>query len=166
MCCLPRGFAVVSGDALAVLLKASSEIDERKGVSVEEIIEMLREHAESVSLPLALPSEDELVDVEEQILIGLPYDLRMFLLEVSDVIVGQLEPVTAADPRSHTYLPEVASRAWALGMPREYLPVCEYQNGFACIAQDGKVFFWDGVDLTEEWEDFWQWCRDVWLEDI
>ncbi len=131
---------------------------------MEEIIEMLREQAESVSLPLDLPSEEELVEVEELLLIGLPHDLRVFLLEVSDVIVGHLEPVTVADPRSHTYLPDVASRAWDIGLPREYIPVCEYNGGFACIGEDGKVLFWDGADMAEEWDGFWQWCRDVWLE--
>lgn len=130
---------------------------------MEEIIDLLREQCEAVSLPLGLPSEEELVCIEEEILIPIPYDLRKFLLEVSDVIVGVIEPVTAADPRSHTYLPEVTSRAWDIGLPREYVPVCEYEGGYACIAQDGTVYFWDGRDLKKEWDDFWHWCRDVWI---
>lgn len=131
---------------------------------MEEILELLREQSQAVSLPLDLPTEDDLVGIEEAILISIPGDLRTFLMEASDVIVGRMEPVTAADPRSHTYLPEVASQAWDRGMPREYVPVCEYDGGYACIGQDGKVFFWKDGDLADEWEDLWYWVRDVWLE--
>ncbi|MFL0800849.1 MAG: SMI1/KNR4 family protein [Agarilytica sp.] len=133
---------------------------------MEEVIEFLQENSQSVSMPLELPTEDELVCIEEEILISLPHDLRKYLLEASDAIIGALEPVTAADPRSHTYLPEVTARAWDIGLPREYIPVCEYNGGYACIAEDGKVFFWDGQALTIEWEDFWMWCKDVWLADV
>ncbi len=132
---------------------------------MEEVIEELREGAEDLSLPLDLPTEDELVCVEEEILIQLPHDLRVFLLEVSDVVYGSIEPVTAADPRSHTFLPEVASLAWDQGLPREFIPICEYKGGFACIAEDGKVYFYRGDEASEEsWEDIWQWCREVWME--
>ncbi len=132
---------------------------------MEEILELLQEQNQAVSFPLDLPTEEDLVCVEEEILISLPGDLRTFLLEASDVIVGAIEPVTAADPRSHTYLPEVAATAWSVGLPREYIPVCEYAQGYACIAQDGKVYFWQSGDMIEEWEDFWYWCRDVWLQE-
>lgn len=131
---------------------------------MEEIIEQLREMSEDVSLPLDLPTDDDVLEVEEAILIPLPHDLRTYLLEVSDVIVGAIEPVTAADERSHTYLPEVAATAWSVGLPRDYIPVCEYDGGYAAISQDGKVSFWVNGDFTEEWEDFWYWCRDVWLD--
>lgn len=133
---------------------------------MDEILEQLRELNQEVSLPLELPSEEMLVVVEEEILISIPYDLRTFLLEASDVIVGTLEPVTAADPRSHTYLPEVAALAWSLGLPREYIPICEYDGGYAAISQDGRIIFWVNDRIAEEWEDFWWWCRDVWLERV
>jgi len=130
---------------------------------LEEILEQLRELNERVSCALDLPTEDDLVRVEEEILISIPYDLRNFLLQASDVICGTIEPVTAADPRAHTYLPDVAAHAWEIGMPREYIPVCGYKGGYACTAQDGKVFFWQDGELVEEWQDFWCWCREVWL---
>jgi len=132
---------------------------------MEDIIEHLRELAESVAVPLALPTEDDLVVVEEEILIPLPHDFRVFLMEVSDVITGNIEPATAADPRSHTYLPEMAALAWDIGLPREYIPICEYEGGYACIAQDGKVTFWRSGEIHGEgWEDIWWWAREVWLD--
>src|SRR5690554_7775213 len=85
---------------------------------MEDVVELLREHNQPVPTPLELPTDDDLLDVQEQILIHLPHGLREFLLEVSDVVYGHLEPVTASDPQSHTYLPEVAATAWDLGLPR------------------------------------------------
>ena len=131
---------------------------------MEHIIDQLRQHSESSATPLELPDEEQLVVVEEEILIPIPYDFRTFLLEVSDVICGRVEPATVADPRSHTHLPEMAAVAWSLGMPREYIPICEYDGGYACISQDAKIYFWLPSGMTDtSWEDIWHWCDDVWL---
>ena len=57
---------------------------------MEDIIDLLRERNEEVPAPLELPDDDDLVTVQEQILIHLPDDYRIFLKEVSDVICGSL----------------------------------------------------------------------------
>lgn len=135
---------------------------------MEEVIEQLRELNEPVPVPLELPEEELLVEIEEQILINLPFELREFLLKVSDVVYGRLEPVTVTDSQSHTYLPEVASVAWSLGVPRELVPICEDQGNYYCVEQDGTVLLWDGEeeDLTDEsWDSVWHWVREVWLEE-
>ena len=67
---------------------------------MEEVIDQLRELNEPVPVPLELPEEETLVEIQEQILIHLPFELREYLLKVSDVVYGRLEPVTASDWRS------------------------------------------------------------------
>ncbi|BCV65543.1 cell wall assembly protein [Shewanella carassii] len=133
---------------------------------MHEIIEQLQELSEQVPVPLDLPGFEDLVDIEEQILIPLPAELKEYLLHASDVIYGSLEPVTAADPQSHTYLPEVTSYAWSLGMPRDLIAICQTGDDFYCIDQEGVVYFWnqDGLDEEDCWESFWQWVEDVWLQ--
>lgn len=137
---------------------------------MDDVLELLQEFNEPVSVPLDLPDEDLLVEVEELLLMGLPNDLRDYLLHASDVVYGSLEPVTAADPRSHTYLPEVAAEAWNDGMPRHLLPVCQLGVGYYCISEEGEVFFWNGKRLgkdpegTKEWPNLSQWIREVWLQ--
>ena len=132
---------------------------------MEDVIEELRERALDVSVPLELPDEYQLVEVEEQILISIPYELREFLLQVSDVIYGSIEPVTVTDPQSHTYLPEVAANAWAEGMPRELIPICECDNGYYGISEEGEVLYWTDGELTgDSWPSIWLWARDIWLE--
>jgi hypothetical protein len=136
---------------------------------LDDVIELLREVSEDVPVPLELPDEDLLVEIEEQLLLALPDDLRYYLLEASDLIVGTLEPVTVADARSHTYLPEVAAQAWNDGMPRHLLPVCQRDDGYYCISEDGEIRYWNGHKLgkdpdgAKEWPSLWDWAREVWL---
>ena len=85
---------------------------------MEEIIEQLREANEPVPVPLELPDEDLLVEIEEQLFIDIPFVFKEFLLTVSDVVYGSLEPVTVTDPQSHTYLPDVAANASAASTAR------------------------------------------------
>lgn len=130
----------------------------------EDIIDMLRESNQPVPVPLELPDEDVLVEVEEQILLPIPRDMRTYLLEASDVVYGTLEPVTAADPYSHTYLPEVAAVAWSEGVPRYLVPLCEDNGNYYCVEPEGEVILWRDGELTEEtWPSIWHWIHDVWL---
>lgn len=134
-------------------------------MEAEEIIDMLRDSNQPVPVPLELPDEDVLVEVEEQILLPIPRDMRTYLLEASDVIYGSLQPVTAADPYSHTYLPEVAAVAWSLGVPRYLVPLCEDNGSYYCVEPEGEVVLWRNGDLTDEtWPSVWHWIHDVWLE--
>ena len=132
---------------------------------MEDVIDELRERTLELAVPLELPDEDTLVEVEEQILISIPYEFREFLLYVSDVVYGAIEPVTVMDSQSHTYLPEVAATAWDFGLPRELVPLCEHQGAYYGVAEDGEVVRWADGEVTEDsWPSVWLWARDVWLE--
>ena len=134
---------------------------------MEEVIEQLRELNEPVPVALELPDEETLVQIQEQILIHLPFELREFLLTVSDVVYGRLEPVTASDPQSHTYLPEVAANAWDAGMPRELVPLCQDGRDYYAVDEEGQVSLWleeTGELSGDTWDSVWHWVRDVWLE--
>ena len=131
---------------------------------MEEIIDVLRQAAVPQTFPLELPEEDELVEVEEIILIPLPKSLKIFLLTVSDLVCGTLEPVTVSDSQSHTYLPEVTAEAWAAGLPRDLIPICQKSESYYCIDQDGQIQLWEGGELAEPvWEDIWDWAQDIWI---
>lgn len=131
---------------------------------MQDIIDHLQELSETVPVPFELPTFEQLVEVEEQILIGLPGDLKEYLLYASDVIYGTYEPVTAVDPYSHTYLPEVASYAWSIGLPREQIPICQIGDSFYCIEENGQVQFWKNGRFSDaRWESLWDWIEDIWL---
>ena len=134
---------------------------------MEDVIDELRERNEPVPVPLELPDEETLVEIEEQLFISLPFELREFLLTVSDVVYGSLEPVTAADPQSHTYLPDVAANAWDAGLPRDMLPICQDGDDYYVVSIEDEVMLWDaetGEYSEQTWDPVWYWVRDVWLE--
>ncbi len=132
---------------------------------MERIIEELRACNEPVPVPLELPDMDDIINAEELIFLSLDGEYRQFLLTVSDVIFGHLEPVTVADPNSHTYLPEVAAMAWSLGVSRELIPLCEDRGSYYCTNEAGEVVHWKDGDITEDepWANVWQWAEGVWL---
>lgn len=132
---------------------------------MEDIIQALRDRCETVPVPLDLPTEETLIDVEEQMLISLPREYREFLLTVSDVVYGSIEPATAADSHSHTYLPDLAAEAWNLGLPRHAIPICKHDRHYYCIDPEGTVCLWTPKGFTEqEWESIWEWASEVWLK--
>ncbi|MCK8044678.1 MULTISPECIES: SMI1/KNR4 family protein [Shewanella] len=132
---------------------------------MNDIIEQLQEMSETVPVPLELATFEQIVEVEEEILIPLPMELKEYLLYASDVICGSLEPVTASDPNSHTYLPEVAAYAWSIGLPREYVPICQQGDSFFFISQEGQIQLWQDDEIYEDdsWESFWDWAEEVWM---
>lgn len=132
---------------------------------MQKVIDELRACNESVPVPLELPDMDDIIDAEEALLLSVDPEFRQFLLTVSDVVYGSLEPVTVSDPNAHTYLPEVAAVAWSLGLSRELIPLCEDRGKYYCINEAGEVLLWDNGAITadEPWADVWQWAEHVWL---
>ena len=132
---------------------------------MEDVIDELKEQSIPQAVPLELPDEDSLVEIEEQLLIAIPHEFREFLLQVSDVIYGSMEPVTVTDSHSHTYLPEVAAVAWDSGVPRSLIPICQHHGEYYAVAEDGEVVRWADGEVTEDsWPSVWHWARDIWLE--
>lgn len=130
---------------------------------MEEIIERLRKVNQQVPVPLELPTFDDFVDAQEALLIHIPDEFRDFLMQVSDVVYGSLEPATIADPTMHTYLPEMAASAWDSGLERDLLPICQLVDGFYAINQEGTVSIWPEQEEAE-WQSIWHWVTHVWLE--
>jgi hypothetical protein len=134
---------------------------------MNDVLSELREMNQDRFGSVELPDEDLLVEIEEEILIGLPADLKEFLLEASDVVVGTLTPVTVSDPQSHTHLPDVTATAWSEGLPRDVIPVCATEEGYYAMSSEGAVSFWskETEDFEEqEWETLWDWISEVWME--
>ncbi len=131
---------------------------------MEDVIELLKANALDIPVPLRLPDDDELVEIEEELLIQLPFDLREFLLNVSDVVYGSIEPVTVTDPQSHTHLPDVAAEAWDTFVPRHLIPICRDNDQYYCIGEDGEITLWSEEGESDEtWPSIWHWAREIWL---
>ncbi len=135
---------------------------------MQDIADYLIENRVQTAWPLELPDEDQLVEVEEELLMPIPREFRRYLLEYSDTIYGSLEPVTASDEHSHTYIVDATAECWESGMPRTHLCICKTEEGAWAIDQEGSIGWWaqDTDEVTEEpsYESWWHWVRDVWLD--
>jgi hypothetical protein len=133
---------------------------------MQKVIDQLRDCNVDVPVPLDLPDMDDIIDAEEAILLSVDPEFRLFLLTVSDVVYGSLEPATVCDKNSHTYLPEIAAVAWSLGVSRELIPFCEDRGKYYCLNEVGEVSLWENGEMVveEPWANIWQWAEYVWLE--
>ncbi|MCO7225684.1 SMI1/KNR4 family protein [Pleionea sp. CnH1-48] len=132
---------------------------------MNEIVDMLREKNEDRFSSVELPDLDLLVEIEEEIFIPLPKEFKDFLMSVSDVVYGSIEPVTVSDDALHTHLPDVAAEAWDIGVSRELIPICRQGSNYYCITQTGEIVFWQhgDIDSAQEWDSIWEWVEEVWL---
>jgi hypothetical protein len=69
--------------------------------------------SEDVPKPRRLPTQEEINGIKRELDTKLHLDLDRYLLEASDVVFGQLEPITIVDPSWHTHLTSVISSASA-----------------------------------------------------
>jgi len=134
---------------------------------VEDVLQELRQHAEDTPVPLELPTEDDVLTVEEAILLPIPREYRAFLLQATNLVLGTLEPCTAADPSAHTYLPEVTAELWNRGLDRHLIPICVSRNAIYTIDPEGVISERANIEAAEgekQWESIWEWALEVWLK--
>lgn len=130
-----------------------------------ESIAALRRANQPVPKPMRLPTPEEVASVEAALGVQFHPDFRTFLMRASDVVVGTMEPVTIALRGSHTDLSEVATDAWAAGVPKKWVPVCESNGDYFCITPEGDVQFWSHDGPTDErWASLSDWIDQVWLQ--
>ena len=135
-------------------------------MSLASTIARLRSLKKSVPQPSRLPTPAEVAAAERELGIKLHPDFVVYLLQASDIVYGYIEPVTLSEPNAHTHLNDVCRDAWAAGMPRDFVPICEDNGDYYCVTPGGEVAYWshDGAS-DERWQDIAHWIRDVWLEE-
>jgi SUKH superfamily protein len=136
-------------------------------MTLDDVFQELRERNEPVPVPLRLPTTAEVDAAERQLGVRFSPDYRRFLLEVSNVVYGAIEPATVTPFSGYRYLPDVAEIAWnAMGLPRELLPICEDNGDYYCLNRAGEVVFWSHDGATDEkWSDLAAWIKQVWIEE-
>ena len=135
-------------------------------MSLASVIARLREVNQPVPRPARLPSQAEVAAAERELGITVHPDFAQYLLHASDVVYGHKEPATLSDPKAHTHLPDVSRRAWAVGVPKYLVPICEDNGDYYCVSSSGEVVFWSHNGASNErWRNIEQWISDVWLGD-
>ncbi len=131
---------------------------------MRETIGILRSLNETVPNPLPLPTLADVSRVENELGLQLPPEFVALQLAAGDVTYGTYEPVTLTIGSGHTYITTVATDAWAAGVPRALLPICEDNGDYFCIDQNSRIIYWshDGTS-SESWPTLEDWVKSVWL---
>ncbi len=133
-------------------------------MTLADTLRRLRSLNEPVPRPARLPSEEDIEDAESELGVAFHADFRDYLRKASDVVYGTREPVTLTLPDSHTDLRTVAREAWSVGVPSNWLPVCEDNGDYYCIRPDGRVSFWSHQGSSDEsWDCLADWIEQEWI---
>lgn len=135
--------------------------------TINQAIEELKSLSEDTPTKPKLPNDELLDEYEQKLGIKLPSDYRLFLKEASDVFVGYINPLLVSENEdSGNELSVAINEARELGVPSEWLPVCEDNGDYYCIDQSGAVQFWSQDGFTDEnWCSLADWIKEVWIEE-
>jgi hypothetical protein len=133
-------------------------------VTLDEVIRELRKLNEPVPKPRRLPTDSEVEQAQAALGVTFHPDYRKYLLAASDVVFGTTEPCTLVGG-GHTNFASVAADAWAMGVPRHLVPICEDNGDYFCMNGAGEVVFWSHDGTTDErWSDLATWIKRVWID--
>lgn len=132
-------------------------------MKLSNVFQKLRALTEDVPNPIRLPTESEIDSTEKELGVVFPVEFRSYLKLASDVVFGTIEPVTIT-AKDHTDIIAVANDAWELGIPKNFIPICEDNGDYYCVAPNGSVHFCSHNGTTDEsWSDIEHWINDVWM---
>lgn len=92
---------------------------------------------------------------------------RRFLKEVGNVFYGTKDPLIVTEQRAlRGELATAVVEARKLGVPHDWLPICEDNGDYYCITPSGEIRFWSLDGLTDEsWPNLAAWIEQVWIEE-
>ena len=134
---------------------------------LEEIIEKINQTDDPNGRKQKLP-DDSLIEKYERIIgISFPNDYKIFLKSISNAFVGFMSPFTLNEVPSDVRgdLIKGIGDARNVGVPKDWLPICEDNGSYYCLLPNGSVRFWDHNGYSDEkWQDLATWVEKVWLE--
>ncbi|WP_413208514.1 SMI1/KNR4 family protein [Rhodospirillum sp. A1_3_36] len=137
-------------------------------ISMREVVEEINLLDDPKGRAQLLPS-DALIDKYEN-LTGIKFsdDYKFFLKSVSNAFVGTLSPFTLNEEFREKYgdLLLGLKEGREVGVPHDWLPICEDNGDYYCLLEDGTVRFWSHDGQAEEmWPDLASWAKEVWLDE-
>ncbi|WP_413208509.1 SMI1/KNR4 family protein [Rhodospirillum sp. A1_3_36] len=134
---------------------------------LNSILRELKSVRLNLSTPQYLPSDELIDEYESEIGIVFPEDYRSFLKEASDSMLNGKDALRLTPNRSHPRELSVALMdARQIGLPKDWLPICEDNGNYFCLTPDQKIRFWDHNGSSDEsWPDLATWIKDVWIDE-
>lgn len=135
-----------------------------------DIISVVNE-LKKIRMPLPkaqkIPSDELLSSYEKDLGFIFSEDYKYFLKEANGSLLnGKDALIVTANKNSPRELFINANEAWGLGVPRDWLPICEDNGNYYCIKKSGEVVFWSHDGSSDEnWKDLATWIKRVWIEE-
>jgi len=112
------------------------------------------------------PNDKILQQIENYLGFKLPEDYIFLIKKIYNLYYGTLEPfiVTNSQESLSDFITSV-QQARDMGVPKNWLPICEDNGDYYCLLKDGSVRFWDHNGATEEkWTSLAEWVDNVWIQ--
>ncbi|CAI1728712.1 SMI1/KNR4 family protein [Serratia fonticola] len=92
-------------------------------------------------------------------------EYKFFLKNASTIFYGTKDPlIITQDKSSRSELSNAIFEGRRIGLPNDWLPICEDNGDYYCIIPDGTVRFWTSNGSSDEkWPNLGSWIRDVWM---
>lgn len=134
---------------------------------IQDVIEIINKLDDPMKRKNKLPDDNILEKYENSIGLKFPDDYKLFLKTVSNSFIGFISPFTLNDEMNESYndLIRGFKDARNIGIPNNFIPICEDNGDYYCLTPDGSVQFWShNGDSNEKWPDLATWAKEVWLE--
>ncbi|HAF44434.1 MAG TPA: SMI1/KNR4 family protein [Gallionellaceae bacterium] len=131
-------------------------------------IDVLTELANGVRIKTP-PPDDSLIDYyQNDIGIFFSEDYKYFLKNASTILYGSIDPlIITADKSSRSELSAAIIEAQALGVPKDWLPICEDNSDYYCLTKENTVRFWTSNGMNSDvWPTLSAWIKDVWINNV
>ncbi|MGV7962988.1 SMI1/KNR4 family protein [Photorhabdus tasmaniensis] len=112
-----------------------------------------------------LPDDELLTKYEHDIGFTFPADYKKVLKEIGNVFYGTIELLSVTkDKKNYGELSQSLDDARKLGVPKDWLPICEDNGNYYCLLADGQVRYWSHDGYSDEmWSDITDWIQQVWI---
>ncbi|KGM27781.1 SMI1/KNR4 family protein [Photorhabdus luminescens] len=112
-----------------------------------------------------LPDDELLAQYERDIGFTFPNDYKKVLKEIGNVFYGSIGLLSVTkDKQNYGELSQSLEDARELGVPKDWLPICEDNGNYYCLLSDGQVRYWSHDGYSDEmWLDITDWLQQVWI---
>ncbi len=135
--------------------------------TLHDAIAELKRLSQGKTNRVPLPDDRLISEYEQDIGFKFSDDFKLFLKEASNVFFGTKDPlVITSGKTSRGELSSAIEQGRLIGLPHDWLPICEDNGDYYCIVASGQIRFWSGNGPSDEsWPDLATWIKKVWIEE-
>jgi hypothetical protein len=112
-----------------------------------------------------LPDDSLIKQYEEDIGFSFSEDYKKVLKEIDNIFYGTIELLSVTrDKKDYRELAQALNDARELGIPKDWLPICEDNGSYYCLDSNENVRYWTGDGYSNDsWVDLTSWIKQVWI---